>query len=120
MSNKETYQQKSDERGRIIRSLTNRRPDDESIEIIENIRECAITLATLIIDTQEPSRERSLALTKIEEAVMWAVKGCALNGGYYREKLGLQRFIGGRIDPDHPTMWSASPAHDNGYGRNDG
>ncbi len=28
-----------------------------------------------LVEGLEPSRERSLAVTKIEEAVMWAVKG---------------------------------------------
>ena len=39
------------------------------------VRAKAIELANLLYDTMPSSRERSLALTKIEEAVMWASAG---------------------------------------------
>lgn len=41
-------------------------------EMYEAIRDKGHELAALIAKTAPPSREQSLALTKIEEAVMWA------------------------------------------------
>lgn len=64
---------------RIKRSLTNHPiTQDGLVEEIENLRGAAIELAAHIIDTSEPSRERSLALTHLEEVVMWAVKSAIL------------------------------------------
>jgi hypothetical protein len=64
---------------RIERSLTNRPPIDPNIIIFfELIREPFKDAAHLVIDLIPPSRERSLALTGIEEALMWAVKAIAL------------------------------------------
>ena len=45
----------------------------------ETIRSNAKELATLISDLVPDSREKSLALTKLEEAVMWANAGIARN-----------------------------------------
>jgi hypothetical protein len=41
------------------------------------IRDAARSLAELVVDTVPESREQSLALTAIEEAVMWANAGIA-------------------------------------------
>lgn len=38
------------------------------------VKDAALDFINLV-ETLEPSRERSLAVTKIEEASMWAVKG---------------------------------------------
>lgn len=38
------------------------------------VKDAALDFINLV-ETLEPSRERSLAVTKIEEACMWAVKG---------------------------------------------
>jgi sulfur carrier protein ThiS len=43
-------------------------------ELVEEIKTQAEHLA-VAIDQAPVSRERSLAMTKLEEAVMWAVKG---------------------------------------------
>ena len=45
----------------------------KEIEQIANIREKAAQLAGEFMPTD--TREKALALTKLEEAVMWAVKG---------------------------------------------
>lgn len=73
-SNVETYD-------RVERSLTNVTPSGDSIAWIEHIRNDAKVLAQSIIFHSPSSRERSLALTHLEETVMWAVKGIVLNGG---------------------------------------
>jgi len=63
--------------------LTNRftyhAPKDGQPEKYVAIRDKAHELATLITDLSVSSRERSLALTKIEEAVFWANAGIARN-----------------------------------------
>jgi len=44
-----------------------------------SLREAAKSLAQYILDLTPPSREQSLALTKLEEAVMWANAAIARN-----------------------------------------
>lgn len=69
-----------DEHVRIDKSLTNQPPIDESVGIIfELLREPFKDAAHLIVELVPSCRERSLALTKLEEAVMWAVKAVALH-----------------------------------------
>lgn len=62
----------------LLRSLTNITPSAEQVERIESIRECAKTFGAEIIDRCKNSRERSLALTHLEDASMWAVKSIVL------------------------------------------
>lgn len=63
---------------RIERSMTNHSPDREQVERIEALREDAKALARTIISYCVSSRERSLALTNLEDALMWAVKSIVL------------------------------------------
>lgn len=63
----------------IERSLTNLTPSADAIEQIESIRRTGKSLARVVIAQTETSRESSLALTKIEEAVMWAAKAVILD-----------------------------------------
>lgn len=69
-----------DQINRLNRSLTNQSPNETQIAAIEEIREVGRKLAEAIVWESNPSREQSLALTKLEETVMWAVKGVVLNG----------------------------------------
>jgi hypothetical protein len=62
----------------IYRSLTNVTPTPVKIEVIEDLRNQAKFLADEILALVPDSRERSLALTHLEEVVMWAVKGIVL------------------------------------------
>ena len=48
-------------------------------DIYSNLRGEARALAGHIITVSPPSRERSLALTKLEECIMWANAGIARN-----------------------------------------
>ncbi len=48
------------------------------VDYMTHIRENAISLTSYINCVVEDGREKSLAITKIEEAVMWAIKGIAL------------------------------------------
>jgi hypothetical protein len=45
------------------------------LAVIENVKTLAGYLHTQITDSVKAGREKSLALTKLEECVMWAVKG---------------------------------------------
>jgi hypothetical protein len=63
----------------LNRSLTNQAPSPTSIERIENLRETAKDLGEQIIAVCPDTRERSLALTHLEETVMWAVKSIVLH-----------------------------------------
>ena len=54
-------------------------PKEDQIEIYKNIRENVKQVALLIDDYIPNSREKSLALTKLEETVMWANAGLARN-----------------------------------------
>lgn len=66
----------------IERSLTNIPPkDDFVIQRIEAFRESAKVLGRNIINNVPEGREKSLALTNLEECVMWAVKGIILRQG---------------------------------------
>lgn len=54
-------------------------PTDAKAEKYAEIRRHAKILAILIVRTVPEGRERSLALTKLEESVMWANAGVARN-----------------------------------------
>lgn len=69
----------------VKRSLTNVRPSNEVIGQIEALREDAKGLVDIIFEFVPECRERSLALTHLEETVMWAVKGLCLNDPDARE-----------------------------------
>ena len=71
---KETYT-------RVARSLTNVTPTENGIARIEHVRETAKMLLSDIAHRCPSSRERSLALTHLEETVMWAVKSIVLEEG---------------------------------------
>ena len=62
----------------LERSLTNHTPDADTIADIEGLRDSAKELGKAIFAVCPPSRERSLAVTHLEETVMWAVKSMVL------------------------------------------
>ena len=62
----------------LKRSLTNHTPPSQVVPMIEEIREHARDLGARIIAVCPDTRERSLALTHLEETVMWAVKSLVL------------------------------------------
>jgi hypothetical protein len=47
-------------------------PAGDQTDRYHALRSRAYTLATWIMETTPPSREQSLALTKLEESIMWA------------------------------------------------
>lgn len=52
--------------------FTYHKPDVKQTEQYQILRSTAKALAALIMDTTPDSREKALAITKLEEAVFWA------------------------------------------------
>lgn len=48
---------------------------EEQVGSMDNLKMIADTLECALINNFPPGRERALALTKLEECVMWATKG---------------------------------------------
>lgn len=59
-------------------------PDSEQVSAFERIRREAHEIAHIILEEVPAGRERSLAWTKLEEAVMWANAGVARHGRMHR------------------------------------
>lgn len=59
---------------------------DDEIEDSDSIRNAAEELEGIIALRCKPSREKSLAMTKLEECVMWANKALALHGSWDGEQ----------------------------------
>ncbi len=55
------------------------KPSPESLAKITSIREAFSALNTLIENNSPASRERSIALTELETAAMWAIKSVVFN-----------------------------------------
>lgn len=64
---------------KIENNFTYHAPKDGQPEKYQAIREKAKELAYLIQDLVPPSREQSLAMTKLEECCFWANAGIARN-----------------------------------------
>lgn len=62
----------------LERSLTNQPPADHQVQRMEDLRKVAKLYAQSLFEFVPATRERSLAITKLEESVMWAIKGIAL------------------------------------------
>lgn len=65
---------------RIESDFTYHAPAPDQIPLFNHLRAEARGLARTIAHVVPPSREQSLALTKLEEAVMWANAGIARHG----------------------------------------
>lgn len=63
----------------IEKRFTYHKPTENKASKYETIRDQAKELAYLIEELVPNGREKALALTKIEEAVMWANAGIARN-----------------------------------------
>lgn len=57
--------------------MTNHRPTDAEIHTIEALREDFIDLGEAVEEVCPPSREASLAITHLEQSLMWAVAAIA-------------------------------------------
>lgn len=65
----------------ITRNFTYHAPTDGQAVLYGEIRAKARELAEVIDGRCPDSREKSLAMTKLEESVMWANASIARNGG---------------------------------------
>lgn len=72
-----TYTQEQ-QLAKLNRSLTNQTPTQEQVNSIELLRDVAQALGVAIIEHTPSSREQSLAITKLEEVVMWGVKAIVM------------------------------------------
>lgn len=61
----------------LDRRFSNHPVDDDQIEIMQSLRDRGRALAQEIGRYVPEGREQSTALTKVEEAVFWAVAGAA-------------------------------------------
>lgn len=77
--NEELGEQMSKESYELLRSLTNISPSRQTTTEIEAFRDFAKEYARAIVRLCPDSREKSLAKTKLEESVMWAVKAIVLH-----------------------------------------
>lgn len=69
------YRQMMQKEGLMKHPFEYQRPTPEQVEQIEKVRASLKQTHDLILETVPPSRERSLAITKLEECSMWANKG---------------------------------------------
>lgn len=63
----------------INKRFTHHPPKNDQAERYQHIRDLASTLAKAMVSMTPTSREQSLALTKLEESVMWANAAIARN-----------------------------------------
>jgi len=64
----------------LAKRFTSHVVDEEQYQSQVAIRSSALALAELVDNSQPDSREKSLAITALEECVMWANAGIARNG----------------------------------------
>ena len=60
------------------------KPDELTASVHDEIREECLGLAKFLVETLPESREQSLAITKLEEAMFWANASIARNGLKYK------------------------------------
>lgn len=63
----------------IDKTFAFHKPSEESLKRITTLRESFSALGRMIADTCPASRERSVALTELETAAMWAIKAVVSN-----------------------------------------
>ena len=78
MKNDADIQNDERRKRQLFTSLTNHTPPQQSMAQIEVLRVAAKDFGADIIAKCPDSRERAVALTKLEESLMWAVKSLVL------------------------------------------
>ena len=73
------YKITAEERARLDKDFSYHPPKPDQVPRYVEIRDAAKLFATAILVDCPPSRERSLALTALEESVMWANASIARN-----------------------------------------
>lgn len=62
---------------RIEWDFTNHAPTEDGLSLVQSLRSSAKAFAHMIVGTCPEGREKSLALTHVEEALMYAVASIA-------------------------------------------
>ena len=75
------------------RALMNAVYKEENKEKIDTTREEFTKITTYILENLKDSREKSLALTKLEEACMWAIKSITREEQNMEEKIEVEYTI---------------------------
>ena len=75
----ELYTADSKMKARLDNDFTYHAPKDDQVKRFGTLRHDAKLMAGTIVAMTPPSREQSLALTALEEAVMWANAAIARN-----------------------------------------
>ena len=65
----------------LISNMTHHKPDSAAQEAIETLREAYKRAAEVLAAETPDGRASSLAQTKLEESLMWAVKAVVVPGG---------------------------------------
>lgn len=73
------YELKDEDLARVKKDFSYHAPKDDQAERYVEIRDTAGAVAMGIMQNCPASRERSLAITKLEECVMWANASIARN-----------------------------------------
>jgi hypothetical protein len=73
------YELKNEDFSRVAKDFSYHAPKDDQPERYVTIRDTAAAFALGLMQTCPSSRERSLALTALEECVMWANASIARN-----------------------------------------
>lgn len=63
---------------RVRRSLMHHAPDNAGVGSITKLRQAAMAFADVLEEQTPEGREKRIAETKLEETLMWAVKGVVL------------------------------------------
>jgi hypothetical protein len=63
----------------LIDRFTYHEPTDDQVDKYQAIRKVGLLLSSMIVEFCPDSKERSLALTKVDEAVMWGNASIARN-----------------------------------------
>lgn len=66
------------DKNKILKSMTNIKPEDLQIQKIENIRAEYKKVVESLAQNCPDSRELSIAITNLEDSLMWAVKSIVL------------------------------------------
>lgn len=72
-------------RARIERNFTYHAPKGSQVDIYSELRQRGLALALYIADVLPNCREQAVAITKLEEVIMWANAGIAREGAHSGE-----------------------------------